>query len=217
MTEGYIGVTSRLPKQRFVEHSIRKTNKHLQNAFKKYKDDIIFTIILESDDNTCLLLEEQLRSNDDIGWNIVKGGGKPPLTKGRKLNLSPEERDARSKRTTGVNNPMFGKHAPPKSPEAILKYSITQKTLAEQGLHPFQTSFFRQSISQRQQTAAANGTHPLQSEKYRKEQSIRKITQNKIFNSTEFICPNCGKVGKGPNMKRYHFDKCKHQSKSLFV
>lgn len=26
----------------------------------------------------------------------------------------------------------------------------------------------------------------------------------------EYICPHCGKVGKGPNMKRYHFDNCKH-------
>ena len=25
----------------------------------------------------------------------------------------------------------------------------------------------------------------------------------------ERTCPHCGKVGKGPNMKRYHFDKCK--------
>lgn len=28
---------------------------------------------------------------------------------------------------------------------------------------------------------------------------------------TERTCPACGKVGKGPNMKRYHFDNCKHR------
>ena len=25
----------------------------------------------------------------------------------------------------------------------------------------------------------------------------------------ERICPHCGKIGKGPNMTRYHFDNCK--------
>ena len=27
---------------------------------------------------------------------------------------------------------------------------------------------------------------------------------------TELTCPHCGKIGKGPNMGRYHFAKCKH-------
>ena len=48
-----------------------------------------------------------------------------------------------------------------------------------------------------------------QNEELREAARQRKIEYNKIFNTTEFICPHCGKVGKGPNMKRYHFDKCK--------
>jgi len=28
---------------------------------------------------------------------------------------------------------------------------------------------------------------------------------------SEHTCPHCGKVGKGPNMKGYHFDKCKEK------
>lgn len=28
---------------------------------------------------------------------------------------------------------------------------------------------------------------------------------------TEQTCPHCGLTGKGPNMKRYHFDKCKQK------
>lgn len=31
------------------------------------------------------------------------------------------------------------------------------------------------------------------------------------INRTERTCPHCGKVGKGPNMSRYHFDKCKQR------
>lgn len=28
-------------------------------------------------------------------------------------------------------------------------------------------------------------------------------------NRIEYTCPHCNKVGKGPGMHRYHFDKCK--------
>lgn len=28
---------------------------------------------------------------------------------------------------------------------------------------------------------------------------------------TEMVCPHCSKIGKGPNMKRYHFDNCKQK------
>lgn len=31
-------------------------------------------------------------------------------------------------------------------------------------------------------------------------------------NRREYTCPHCSKVGKGPGMKRYHFDNCKHVS-----
>lgn len=33
----------------------------------------------------------------------------------------------------------------------------------------------------------------------------------KPHNLKEYECPHCGRIGKGPNMMRYHFDKCKHQ------
>ena len=32
---------------------------------------------------------------------------------------------------------------------------------------------------------------------------------------TEHTCPHCKKIGKGPNMKRYHFDKCKFKEELL--
>lgn len=40
----------------------------------------------------------------------------------------------------------------------------------------------------------------------------RKMKQKELKAS---ICPHCGKNGKGPNMTRYHFDKCKFNSLSL--
>jgi len=44
---------------------------------------------------------------------------------------------------------------------------------------------------------------------FRAAQSNRTSNRNKVYNSIEYTCPHCQKVGKGPNMKRYHFDNCK--------
>lgn len=32
---------------------------------------------------------------------------------------------------------------------------------------------------------------------------------NYVKNTTEHTCPHCGKIGKGPAMKQWHFDQCK--------
>lgn len=44
---------------------------------------------------------------------------------------------------------------------------------------------------------------------FRKAQSARCAGKPNKWNTIEYTCPHCSKVGKGPNMKRYHFDKCK--------
>lgn len=36
-----------------------------------------------------------------------------------------------------------------------------------------------------------------------------KLKNPRICN--EYECPHCGKIGKGPNMKRYHFNNCKQR------
>lgn len=63
----------------------------------------------------------------------------------------------------------------------------------------------------RQKISDANTKTWQNNEELREAARRRKIEYNKIFNTTEFTCPYCGKIGKGPNMKRYHFDKCKEK------
>lgn len=84
LTEGYIGV-SKNPKNRFKTHKNRSGNKHLYNSFKKY-NTILMDIILEGNEKYCLFIEEVLRPEKNIGWNITKGGGKPPELFGHKHN-----------------------------------------------------------------------------------------------------------------------------------
>jgi hypothetical protein len=81
-SEGYVGITNNFAKRMWT-HNKKKTNPHLKSAINKYGwENLEKSIILVGDENYCLLIEEQLRPSNEIGWNIVKGGGKPPAFKG---------------------------------------------------------------------------------------------------------------------------------------
>lgn len=82
LTKGYIGV-SKHPRRRWVEHRSRKSNAHVTNAFNMY-DDIVYDVISEGSIEEILRMEEWLRPNNQIGWNIEKGGSLPPSHKGIK-------------------------------------------------------------------------------------------------------------------------------------
>jgi len=80
-TQGYIGISNNT-KKRWYDHKYRPSNVHLKNAIKKYGwENLLKTVILIADEAYCLLMETKLRSEDKIGWNVVKGGGMPPVNK----------------------------------------------------------------------------------------------------------------------------------------
>ena len=85
--QGYIGVSTRTD-VRFEEHRKKPSNPHLKHAIKKYGwDTLVKKVIIVADEAYCLAMEAKLRSENSIGWNIVKGGGKPPLAIGNKFRL----------------------------------------------------------------------------------------------------------------------------------
>ena len=46
------------------------------------------------------------------------------------------------------------------------------------------------------------------------EESKKKFIESRTgMKYKEHTCPHCGKVGRGGNMKRYHFDNCKNLKK----
>lgn len=63
--------------------------------------------------------------------------------------------------------------------------------------------------------------YDLWKEKYGEKEAIERIKKHKenLSKSVKgkkhelknIVCPHCGKEGKGPNMTRYHFDKCKNK------
>jgi len=80
-TQGYVGVSNN-PHRRLQEHKNSTDNKHLSSALSKYSELIIQTIVLIGESNFCYQYEELLRPGKNIGWNINKGGSKPPLMAG---------------------------------------------------------------------------------------------------------------------------------------
>jgi len=38
--------------------------------------------------------------------------------------------------------------------------------------------------------------------------------RGKTINNLEYMCPHCGKEGRSPSMKRWHFDRCKSRPQS---
>ncbi len=83
--QGYIGVSSRGAEARFKEHLSVASNGStttLSKAIRKYGDKLIVRTLLKGSEDYCYLMEERLRPHDRIGWNIVRGGGKPPVFRG---------------------------------------------------------------------------------------------------------------------------------------
>jgi len=80
-TEGYIGFTSKTVEERYKGHlkesrSSRCPNYPIYNNIKKYGDKLIVSTIVEADTDYCLYIEEKLRPDFKIGWNLQIGGNK---------------------------------------------------------------------------------------------------------------------------------------------
>jgi group I intron endonuclease len=109
LNTGYIGISKNV-ELRFSQHTWKrkKTNEHLKNALAKYGDAVKFSVIVEGlDFEAASLIEEVLRPEPNIGWNIAAGGNIPPNPKGKIR--SSEYRENISKAKLGEKNPMFGK------------------------------------------------------------------------------------------------------------
>ena len=93
----YIGFDSNWPRRKLEHKSHSKDNcetQILHKAIKKYGwDNLIKEVVLIADEVYCLDIENKLRPNDKIGWNIVMGGGKPPSALGKKFVRSEEYKE----------------------------------------------------------------------------------------------------------------------------
>lgn len=211
-TQGYIGISANV-KNRWEVHKNRTQNAHLRNAIKKYGwDNLIKKIILIAEESYCLMIEEKLRPQDNLGWNICKGGNKPksgiePWNKG--LPMSEETKKKLSQSKKGFVPWIAGKKGifiawnkgKKTSPETRLKQSIAKigKQSPRKGVVL--------SIETIEKMRKAKVGKCNLSELGR--QAI--IKAHKGIKQTLVSCIYCKKSGGVMTMPRWHFDNCKYK------
>lgn len=67
-------------------------------------------------------------------------------------------------------------------------------------------------VSGRLDTSFNKNRGPM-SESAKSKMSAAKRGKVPTINTRTAVCPHCGKEGQEANMKRWHFDKCKHKAK----
>jgi group I intron endonuclease len=81
LRQGYVGISKRF-ERRIWEHLKLTQNRYLKNAINKYGwDNLVKEKVLIGKEDYCLEIESKLRPTDKIGWNLVKGGNKPPINR----------------------------------------------------------------------------------------------------------------------------------------
>lgn len=146
-SQGYVGVTTKTSAARFLEHvsaSRWKQKKKLKisNAICKHGgENLVVDTLVFCDIDYALTVEAKLRPEENIGWNLAKGGSRPPIVRG------PRPADfcqAISKRTKGVpkteeskrkaSETLTGRNLPEEHKRAISEK--VRKKIEEEGINP---------------------------------------------------------------------------------
>lgn len=140
-----------------------------------------------------------VRQND--AWvNKADNTGIPPMPGDSNPAKRSDVRQKISDRKTGKKRPDQSKRLREnhhmKNEESRKKMSDTRKARIQAGL--IQTTKGNKRLD------ITGENHPRYGKKFEKLSAM---------NSVEYTCPHCGKNGKGPGMKRYHFNNCKGISK----
>lgn len=140
----------------------------------------------------------------------------------RRMNLSPKELSEQAsyftrKRIEEGNHPFLGGEVQRKSnlnrvangtnPFAQKDFqSKMAKNRVENGTHHFTDSDWQR---ENQLKRVREGKHHLQSGEIQRKAALKRIQEGSHNFIMTYECPNCGKMGKGQSMKRWHFDNCK--------
>lgn len=194
MSQGYIGITVN-PTRRLYSHKCNPDNRMVKGALKKGAS---MSVIGEFNTEKDALTEElRMRPTELIGWNLTKGGGKPPA-----FNPTPENRARLSAQFKGIKQ----------SAEHIRKKADSRRGYKN-------TPEAKQRMSK---AAIIRGVTRVTCLKCQNEMDIMNyhrshgdkcgIRQGDAWNTgikmTERTCPHCGLTGRGGNMARYHFENC---------
>lgn len=201
--QGYVGVTGRF-QRRIREHSKLNTNPHLAYAIKKYGwDNLVKEQVIIADEDYCLEMETKLRPKLSIGWNVVMGGGMPPLSKkGQGLGKTPWNKglawsdDIKQKLSVGVaklwENPEY---------RQSMSDAHKGKTSGRKGRKNSEEHRKKISIGNTGRVSKLKGVSISEEHKAKLLATMK---------AQSWVCPHCDKTGKGIHTaNRWHFDNCK--------
>lgn len=198
----YVGVHKTLD----LDDGYMGSGKILSVAKKKYGIDNFSKRILEMFDceeemfnrESEIVNAEFIRRDDTYNIKIGGFGGWDFVNSDEKI------RNDRRERTKGSGNSFFGKTH---SEETKLKLSRMASV---------QWSGVGKSDEHRQKIAEALRGIPFTDERKKNISDSKKgkAAWNKGKEFQRIQCPHCGTIGGGSNMKRWHFDNCKHKVNS---
>lgn len=233
-SQGYVGISKHF-ERRMLTHK-KFGNAHLRNAINKYGwDNLKKEILLVADEAYCLTIETLLRAENSVGWNIVKGGGKPPINKRKGYKVFNVKRN--SSMFVKGNIP-WNKGLPMStntkqkisiSRAGILATEVTKRKMAISrtgeknpmyGKITSPTAKLKQSLAKLGKPSPRKGI--LHSDKSKLKMRLRKLGKSPTIETREkqkqkmtgYIytlveCPHCKKVGGLTGMKSWHFNNCK--------
>jgi hypothetical protein len=161
-----------------------------------------------------------------IDWEKYNRVSRPRGDNHWTKNMTEEQRENMSKKVKGDKNPACREEIKEKirqkaigrkpKPETLEKYKQrtgdkngfynkhhseqTMKHLKEKAKGRYSLEWFKHRHGE------TEGTIKYEERRVMLKESMANM---KPMERTELVCPHCKLVGKGPNMKRYHFDNCK--------
>jgi hypothetical protein len=211
-TQGYIGVSANANK-RFNDHKVRTQNQHLKNAINKYGwDTLVKEVVLVADKAYCLMIELKLRAEESLGWNIVKGGGMPPLTTRIGWNHTAEAKEKNRQAHLGK---VVSEEAKKKLSASLKK--VDSATRFKKGITAYNKGVPALPHVTAAVVKACTGRVHSQEEKEKRSKSMMGHKTSQIVidrivainNACDIKCPHCNKTGNLGSMARWHMNNCK--------
>ena len=173
-------------------------------------------VVLIADEAYCLAMETKIRVVENIGWNITKGGGKPPAKANSgsfKLGLTPFNKGLK------MDTPAWNKGIScSEETKEKLRKSHLGRVAWNKGLKSVQVAWNKGTKGLMPSTRKG----AILSQATRDKISASKIGEKRTLEQREamskarlgrkhsiIVCPHCQKSGGSTAMPRWHFDNCK--------
>lgn len=199
--KSYIGITTKTLEHRKITHqkAAKYVNRKFYTTINKYGfDNFEWSVLEECNNVTELEQREQYYiekyNSVNNGYNLTTGG---EVAKEYSEESKQLMREARVEWHKSNRNGFKGKtHTDEVRKQISEKLKGRTSPNKDKGL----SEIHKANLSKSQKEWLANNEHPNKGRTW-------KHSKKREYN--EVTCPNCGKVGKGPNMVRYHFQNCK--------